>query len=146
MIVKCFMVEPMLDVPNSLPFDRDDWDPKCRGITGWRRSDDWSDRRDHAHQFGPGAMYFATWLPKCLEWDDETEPHLYVETPGGAWDIDSRSENCQMSGDRRHRCWIRHGTPPDITVSKIGGRTCAAGGGSILTPRYHGFLINGSFT
>jgi len=67
---------------------------------------------------------------------------LMVKTPGGDWIIDSRASNCTMKEDNIHRCWVRHGTPPNVTVSK-NGNTCRAGAGSILVGSYHGFLRNG---
>lgn len=72
-------------------------------------------------------------------------PHLWVQTPGGVWCIDSRASNCTMPYDYEHRCWIRHGEPPDVTVDKA-GTTCSAGAGSIQCGDYHGFLQNGSLT
>ncbi len=92
----------------------------------------------------PGAMWFSATdpchhEPRCSE-------HLIVVCPDGAsWSIDSRATNCALPDDRVHRCWVHSGEPTRITVDK-NGRTCAAGGGSIQTPGYHGFLINGSFT
>lgn len=70
-------------------------------------------------------------------------PQLVVILPGGyPWNIDSRASNCGKPYDYRHRCWRRHGEPPDITVDKS-GRTCAAGAGSIAVPGWHGFLRDG---
>jgi hypothetical protein len=46
---------------------------------------------------------------------------------------------------RPHKCWVRHGEPPNHTVDKR-GNTCGAGAGSILSGSYHGFLRDGSFT
>jgi hypothetical protein len=72
--------------------------------------------------------------------------HLVVVCPNGyTWDIDSRASNCTMPYDYNHRCWVRHGDPPKITVDK-NGVTCAAGAGSILAGDYHGFLQNGILT
>lgn len=70
---------------------------------------------------------------------------LFVQTPGGVWNIDSRGSNCTLPDDDEHRCWVRHGVPPEITVDKV-GKTCAAGAGSILIGDYHGFLQNGYLT
>jgi hypothetical protein len=75
-------------------------------------------------------------------WENQTSPPLIVLTPGGEWNIDSRAGNCKLPDDRLHRCWVRHGTPPNITVDTI-GQTCGAGAGSIMAGRYHGFLRNG---
>lgn len=72
-------------------------------------------------------------------------PHLCVQTPGGRWVIDSRASNCGLPFDYEHRCWIRHGDPPAITVDKH-GVTCAAGAGSIQCGNYHGFLVDGHLT
>lgn len=49
------------------------------------------------------------------------------------------------SDARPHKCWIRHGEPPDVNVDKA-GVTCGAGAGSIMVPGYHGFLRNGYLT
>jgi hypothetical protein len=53
-----------------------------------------------------------------------------------------RASNCTMPNDMLHRCWVRHGNPPMITVDK-NGPTCGAGAGSILSGNWHGFLRNG---
>ncbi len=124
--------------------------------TSWKRLDTGEIKR-HTHNFGPGAMWFATWyaLEKKgpngetlygYDWDNQTTPPLIVTTPsGGDWNIDSRASNCTMPNDRLHRCWVRHGDPPNVTVDKA-GHTCGAGAGSIISRDYHGFLRNGQFT
>jgi hypothetical protein len=89
-----------------------------------------------------GAMWDATGYP----WKGPDGRCLVVKCPGGHdWVIDSRASNCTMPDDSEHRCWIRHGEPPRITVDK-NGPTCQAGGGSIQTENYHGFLRDGAFT
>ena len=122
----------------------------------WRRADT-GETRDRPDDFGVGAMYYADW--ECSErpldaqgrklwgwdWDNQFEPPLYVITPGGPWCIDSRASNCTLKEDRMHRCWVRHGTPPNIHVDKA-GVTCRAGAGSIICGKYHGFLHGGSLT
>lgn len=88
-------------------------------------------------------------------WNNDDGMHLYVMVPtsytfpdgtkvGGVhrWDVDTRASNCDMKQDRMHRCWVRHGTIPNITVDKA-GHTCGAGAGSILVDGWHGFLQNG---
>lgn len=91
-----------------------------------------------------GAMYFAWWQKNNPRYAP-TGP-LYATCPGGfPWNIDGRASNCTMPNDDEHRCWIRHGDPPNITVDK-NGNTCSAGGGSIEAGSYHGFLRNGEFT
>lgn len=71
------------------------------------------------------------------------EPPLCVRTPGGDWVIDSRCSNCGSPADSNHRCWPRRGEAPHITVDKSYGNTCGAGGGSIISGNYHGFLRDG---
>jgi hypothetical protein len=90
----------------------------------------------------PGAMWNSWWV-------DNTNPdglYLTVKLPTGyEWDIDSRASNCTKRDDDIHRCWVRHGIAPEITVDK-NGLTCGAGAGSIMVPGYHGFLKNGYLT
>jgi hypothetical protein len=91
----------------------------------------------------PGAMWDARFSP----WKGPDGRSLVVKCPngGGDWAIDSRASNCTMPDDSEHRCWVRHGEPPVITVDKD-GKTCNAGGGSIQAGDYHGFLRGGAFT
>jgi hypothetical protein len=100
----------------------------------------------------PGMMWDAWWMPDCYKGADGR--CLVVVCPGGhEWMIDSVASNCTMRDDRNHRCWIRHGEPPSLTVDKnidpasnpSAATTCAAGAGSIQTPNYHGFLRGGVF-
>jgi len=98
----------------------------------------------------PGDMFFAPWSHhsgKCFAgWTNCDGRHLHVVLPNGAtWNIDGRASNCTLPNDTEHRCWVRHGEPPNITVDKA-GHTCAAGAGSILSGDYHGFLRNGWLT
>ncbi|HET7255616.1 MAG TPA: hypothetical protein VFJ46_17805 [Xanthobacteraceae bacterium] len=66
---------------------------------------------------------------------------------GHDWIIDSRCNNCTLKYDDVHWCWNRSGRPEDGTLDvrkgKPGQTTCAAGGGSILTSQWHGFLHDG---
>jgi len=92
-----------------------------------------------------GAMYYADWMPKSVGGPDGR--YLMVVCPGNhPWSVDGQASNCttRQGPDAypKHKCWIRHGTPPDITVDK-NGKTCAAGAGSIVVPGWHGFLRNG---
>jgi len=144
----CFLIEPIYsgELPNSDAYFSKSWPPQ-NYITGWKRADNGL-VLPHTHNFGVGAMWYATWYPKNMTWDNETEPHLIVAAPSNTdWDIDSRCSNCGSPNDRLHRCWVRHGTPPNITVNKD-GLTCEAGAGSFFSHdgKYHGFLINGKFT
>jgi hypothetical protein len=98
----------------------------------------------------PGMMWDAWWMGESMKGPDGK--CLVVVCPDGyEWMIDGRASNCTMPEDggpfeSSHRCWVRHGEPPNLTVDKA-GRTCAAGGGSIMSRNgYHGFLRNGEFT
>lgn len=99
----------------------------------------------------PGDMYWAPCEFRltggvCWDWDNCEGQHLHVVLPNGRhWDIDSRARNCTLKDDRAHRCWVRTGEPPNITVGK-NGLTCSAGAGSIQAADYHGFLRNGQLT
>lgn len=89
-----------------------------------------------------GAMWDAMWYP----WKGPDGRSLVTKCPGGSeWMIDGRASNCTLPNDDVHRCWIRHGEPPRLTVDK-NGLTCAAGAGSIQAGNYHGFLRDGVFT
>ncbi len=89
----------------------------------------------------PGMMWDAYWLPQ----KGPDGRALAVLLPNGReWSIDQRAKNCTLPKDTVHRCWIRHGEPPNITVSKD-GVTCKAGAGSIKSEDYHGFLQHGIF-
>jgi hypothetical protein len=107
----------------------------------WRRVDT-GETSDYPH-IAPGAMWFAPWYSeRHPERRGADEKCLVVHTPGGNWIIDSRANNCTRPDDDTHKCWVRHGTAPEISVDK-NGDTCAAGAGSIQCGSYHGFLRNG---
>jgi hypothetical protein len=59
-----------------------------------------------------GAMWFCDWMP----WKGADGHSLVVKTPGGEWCVDSQASNCTRKDDKVHRCWIRHGSVPDITA------------------------------
>lgn len=91
----------------------------------------------------PGMMYDAFWLHDSPQYCGLDGRALHVVCPDGhAWNIDGRAGNCTNPEDWTHRCWVRHGDAPNLTVDK-NGHTCAAGAGSIQTPHWHGFLRNG---
>lgn len=91
----------------------------------------------------PGAIWNADWYPD--EWKGPDGLALIARCPDGQdWFIDGRASNCTMPGDKIHKCWCRHGAPPDLTVDK-NGNTCNAGAGSIQTRNWHGFLRGGFF-
>jgi hypothetical protein len=89
-----------------------------------------------------GAMWNAYWLNDVKGYIGPDGQSLYVKTPGGDWCIDGIASNCTRREDRVHKCWVRHGDAPNITVDK-NGDTCAAGAGSIICGSYHGFLRGG---
>lgn len=112
-----------------------------------------------------GAMWYADWYVENWSTPEPSDPprswhpgpdgHVLVcKTPGPTragslgewigwdWIIDARASNCGLPLDNHHACWVRHGAPPDVTVDKD-GVTCSAGGGSIGSPYWHGFLRNG---
>lgn len=144
------------DSETELTWDTVDWPDACpecgskadlhRSLTGyrrWRRSDDpdGEAQRD-VRSFGPGAMWDASWMSR----KGPDGRCLVVICPNGSeWMIDSRASNCGRPQDNEHRCWCRHGEPPNITVDK-NCDTCTAGAGSIQAGDYHGFLQNGVLT
>lgn len=90
-----------------------------------------------------GMMYDAFWNHDYKPWCGPDGKSIHVICPDGHdWCIDSECSNCTMPEDKVHKCWVRHGEPPMLTVDK-NGFTCKAGAGSIQTPTWHGFLTNG---
>lgn len=118
----------------------------------------------------PGAIWNAYWMVDRMtergrmEWIGPDGRCLVARLPDGHdWMIDSRANNCDSPCSscskpyhahkdaghpyvdaRPHKCWVRHGEPPNLHVDK-NGVTCGAGAGSILTSKWHGFLHNGHF-
>lgn len=97
------------------------------------------------NDYHPSASEKTRQKPAEPSWLFCSGPVLCVMTPGGIWRIDCRASNCTLPYDYEHRCWVRHGEPPNITVDKA-GLTCAAGAGSIQVGSYHGFLRDGELT
>jgi len=93
-----------------------------------------------------GAMWNAKWLESSAWCSGPDGRSIVAKLPDGhEWIVDGRASNCTKPEDNVHKCWVRHGEPPNLTVDK-NGNTCAAGAGSILSPRagnWHGFLRNG---
>lgn len=89
-----------------------------------------------------GAMWDATWFHDYDAWCGADGRAIICKVPvNHEWHIDGPSSNCPWQG-RKHKCWVRHGEPPNLTVDKDGD-TCPAGHGSILTAQWHGFLVKG---
>lgn len=97
------------------------------------------------HRAPVGAMWYSPWLEHEAHECGPDGKALVVKTPGGDWHIDGVCSNCTKPNNKEHRCWVRHGVPPNITVDK-NGNTCSAGAGSISIGKYHGFLRNGFLT
>lgn len=112
-----------------------------------------------------GAIWESPWMARYHGYCGPDGRSLHARCPGGDdWGIDSRASNCDSpcthcgtayhahKGDlghsyedaRPHKCWVRHGEPPELTVDKA-GVTCGAGAGSIQTSNWHGFLRSGWF-
>lgn len=96
--------------------------------------------RDAPH----GAMWDSWWFGDHYKGPDGIRLTVKLPPDGYDWLVDSRASNCTMPNDNTHKCWVRHGDPRtgNVHVDK-NGHTCAAGAGSIATPRWHGFLHNG---
>lgn len=94
----------------------------------------------------PGAMWRAEWMEDVAAYRGPDGQCLAVVLPDGhQWMIDGRASNCTRPKDNDHKCWVRHGEPPNLTVDK-NGNTCQAGAGSIVSAGYHGFLVDGYLT
>ena len=119
MNIRCFLVE--VDGKGNFLRDMDGWTPLA--------------------ELPVGGMYFADWYER----KGPDGHHLIVKTPGGLWHVDGRASNCTRPEDDQHRCWVRHGAPPDVTVDK-NGDTCGCGCSIGQGPGYrdfHGFLRSG---
>lgn len=152
--VQCLMVEKLVERVEMPCTCGNDGCTNRWQVPVWRRVSDGTLMVGYSSPFGPGSMWWEE--PPVYEVDGQLKPyywdndskHLLVLGPTGQeWDIDSRASNCGQKDERTHRCWIRHGEPPNITVDK-NGKTCGAGGGSIwfdMPQGWHGFLRNGQF-
>lgn len=156
--------QPGLDVrPEFFPHDDPRWPTVCAGCPyQFAENDPWQvcqdliyRRRDTGAEVtlrnAPwGATWYSDWMlcKNSNRWRGPDGHSLTVRVPGPGnghdWCPDGTCSNCTMPDDTEHRCWCRSGNPPDanVTVNKD-GRTCGAGGGSILTPHWHGFLRDG---
>lgn len=143
--------------PSAPPHENSGWPTHCGCGYAFQPEDAWQvfghplyRRRDTGEivtieEAPPGAMWDARWLADIPAWRGPDGRSLVVKLPNGReWCIDGRASNCTMPKDDVHKCWVRSGEPPDLTVGKS-GNTCAAGAGSIQAGDYHGFLRNGRF-
>lgn len=99
----------------------------------------------------PGAIFDAFWMRGYGSVNGDGPAWSVVCPPGApdarghVWHIGSQASNCTRKGED-HDCWCCHGEAPLLTVNKqpVAGRsTCDAGGGSIQTGDWHGFLTDG---
>jgi len=148
----------------NVPRDDPRWPKTCECGHEFTASDHWQiftdtiyKRADTGEEVSirvsePGMMWDAWWMPDCYKGADGR--CLVVVCPDRhEWMIDGVASNCTMRDDRNHRCWVRHGEPPNLTVDKdvrpettpSAATTCEAGAGSIQTSNYHGFLRGGVF-
>ena len=133
MNIKCFLIVPSGEFL---------WNDGI-GSPLYRRIDKPDDPATTLESHGVGAMWLfdADWAAKGPDGRS-----LAVVCPDGdglyIWYVDSRASNCTMPNDNEHRCWVRHGDPPNVHVDKD-GLTCAAGAGSIHTRGWHGYLHHG---
>lgn len=155
MNTRCFFVE-RTGVTRTVPHvcDVQNCDAGPEEEIEWRRTDTGETQFISYYfspaVFGPGAMWFQEYIDEHDgamykgngSWNNDDGSHLLVYTPGGQWDIDSRASNCDQQNERTHRCWVRRGMPPDVTVDK-NGHTCGAGAGSIRAGSFHAMLTNG---
>lgn len=147
-------------ISHDIRIDKTDsrWPSRCECGYVFQDDDQWQIFADRIYickesgeehplrELPPGAMYYVDHLEGIAERCGPDGKSLIAITPDGhPWNIDGRASNCTMKDDKVHKCWVRHGTPPNITVDK-NGHTCRAGAGSIATKKYHGFLRNGEFT
>lgn len=149
-------------------------DGRGRGaaVRFWARADDPEVEWPSLAEVPPGGMWDATWYHDSPQFCGPDGRCIVVKCPNGFdWMVDGRCSNCPEPcrdcgvayvshsaansqacrqyyprDDYAHKCWIRHGALPVITVDKNGGPTCAAGAGSIQAGDYHGHLLQGEFT
>jgi hypothetical protein len=142
--MKCFLIEQT----GNTKFEHcgsPDCPPTCGyDLIEWRRVDTGETKWGYVGSFGWGAVAVRKHEPGlCSFWDNCDGIHYDIVLPNNhIFDPNSRASNCTMPNDRKHRCWVLHGTAPVLTADKK-GVTCAAGAGSIASPGWHGYLTNG---
>jgi hypothetical protein len=156
-LIDAELVADTQPISGSVPWPRDDarWPKHCECGYEFAEGDVWSVDHDRLYQPSDGgaivtlrdapvgACWDATWYHDWRTGHDGRS--LVVRCPDGHdWFIDNRSSNCTLKDDDVHRCWVRRGRPEDgdLHVDKQGD-TCSAGGGSIDTGKWHGFLHDG---
>jgi hypothetical protein len=130
------------------------WPARCSCGYEFAASDEWQLFSSHIYcrvdtgeemtlrEAPDGAMWDAAWFHDCPSWCGPDGKAIVCRVPNSHdWLIDGPCNNCTRPNEP-HKCWVRHGVPPNLTVDKAGD-TCAAGAGSVLTSSWHGFLRNG---
>lgn len=157
--IAIYRLDGVLEVQPKLPPDDPRWPKVCRECAYKFEPEDLETSQDILYRFPDGSlktirefpvgtMWDAFWLNDIPQYTGPDGKSLCVRLPGTDrhdWCIDSRASNCTMPNDNIHKCWVRHGIIPNVTVDK-NGHTCGAGAGSIMIPGYHGFLRNGELT
>lgn len=144
-------------VEDKWPHDDPRWPKQCACGYEFKDTDPWQLFTDRQYQrvdngevmtlrtAPPGAMWDAEWFHDYAWCAGPDGRSMMVVLPNGNhWLIDGPANNCTRPNEP-HKCWIRHGEPPKLTVDK-NGDTCSAGAGSIQSGNYHGFLQNGVLT
>lgn len=142
-----------------------DWPQLCACGYEFEDADEWQTFTEHVYRRAdngvattlrdaePGAMWFADWMIHRPDqrWFVGPDGHCLMIRGfyGGDFCPDQRASNCTLPGDDEHKCWVRVGDVPNITIGKT-GRTCGAGAGSFYfgknpdgSFRWHGFCENG---
>lgn len=131
------------------------WPEACNCGFVFRSNDEWQvfsssiyRRTDTGEEFtlrdAPvGAMWDAFWMHDWHNGEDGLS--IYCKVPQNHdWFIDGPCGNCPWKDGSHsgHKCWVRRGIPPRLTVDKS-GNSCPVGAGSIQTPDWHGYLRDG---
>jgi hypothetical protein len=147
------------DDPARFPHDDARWPQRCAACgTPFPPTASWQVNYEQLHTRSdggpectlrdppPGAMWEAPWAVDFGNRGADGRCFVVRLPNGRDWMIDGRASNCSKPDDHAHNCWVRHGTPPLLTVDKA-GVTCNAGAGSIGSGTgadyYHGFLRDG---
>jgi hypothetical protein len=107
---------------------------------------------------GPDGMALICRLPGMIDWHIDGVASncdspckncgkpMFLHNTKSQIEGQPNAANCREYEDAHpHKCWIRSGTPPNVSVGKgTAGQSCGAGAGSIAVPGWHGFLRNGA--
>lgn len=138
------------------------WPRQCVCGYEFAEQDQWQQRGERLYQRSdtgelvttddkiPGMIYDIAGYHKYPCWCGPDGKALHVVLPNRrTWHIDGQCNNCPIPADTVHKCWVRTGTIPRLTVSKgQPGESCDAGAGSIWSAKgapdeWHGFLTDG---